>query len=304
MKKILRLGNTTIEYFNKLNNKIFIKMENENPTGSIKDRSVWYMIKDKLNYNLKYKDSIHFVIASSGNAGISLSYFCKLSNNKCSIFVSKNIEESKYRILKRLGANVIVCDGENSTLLNDWIYESLNFFNQLDTNNKYYIDQFNNELNVKAHYDGTAPEIFSYFNDINDKLDYIFIGIGSGGTAEGIQEYIDDNNLDTKLVICDPYGGIFYDTFYDNQIFYKDHNIESISDSFIPYNIKDIKKFYQVVQFEDNILHSGREELLKDAELLAGDVLSFVYASLMRYIEINNLKGMNILIINTEDGFR
>lgn len=61
MKKILRLGNTTIEYFNKLNNKIFIKMENENPTGSIKDRSVWYMIKDKLNYNLKYKDSIHFV---------------------------------------------------------------------------------------------------------------------------------------------------------------------------------------------------------------------------------------------------
>lgn len=92
--------------------------------------------------------------------------------------------------MKRLGANAVVCDGENSTLPDGWVYESFNFFERLNTKNKYYIDQFNNELNAKAHYDGTAEEIFSYFQDINDKLDYIFIGIGigSGGTAEGIQE--------------------------------------------------------------------------------------------------------------------
>ena len=109
---------------------------------------------------------------------------------------------------KKLEAQVIKCSGETSTLPGGWVYESLKFYNELGSINKHYIDQFDNKLNIEAHYASTAPEIFSYFKKQSKPLDYIFLGIGSGGTAVGIQKYIDEHNYPTKVIVCDPIGGI------------------------------------------------------------------------------------------------
>ncbi|MFN0602783.1 pyridoxal-phosphate dependent enzyme [Facklamia hominis] len=304
MDNFFNTGETSIKSFDKLENEIYIKCEDENPTGSIKDRSIWYMIKDIIDLNNEDQTLIHFVIASSGNAGISLAYLCQILGHECTIFVSKNIEKSKMRILNKLGANVRLCSGEKSTFPGGWVYESIKFYNELITANKYYIDQFDNSLNIEAHFDSTAPEIFSFFEKQSVQLDYIFLGIGSGGTAAGIQKYIDKHNQLTKVIICDPVGGIIYDAYNGNKMIYEDHNIEAISDSFIPNNITNIHQFYDVIRMEDKILIDGRRQLLLDAQVLAGDVASFVYASIIEYIKTNNLKGKSILLLNTEEGFR
>lgn len=304
MENFLNIGNTSVRNINKLHNDVFIKMENENPTGSIKDRSVWYMVKDILDSSKTENKFVHFVIASSGNAGISLAYLCKILNHKCTIFVSKDIEDPKYRILKKLEAQVIKCSGETSTLPGGWVYESLKFYNELGSINKHYIDQFDNKLNIEAHYASTAPEIFSYFKKRSKPLDYIFLGIGSGGTAVGIQKYIDEHNYPTKVIVCDPIGGIIYDSYYDHDAEYVDHNIEAISDSFIPNNVDNLNQFYEVIRMSDSIVYDGRTQLLKDAQVLSGDVASFVYASMIEYIKSHNLKDKTMLLLNTEEGFR
>ena len=298
------IGKTSMISFNKLENEIYMKCENENPTGSIKDRSIWYMIKDIIDFEKNEKKEIHFVIASSGNAGISLAYLCQIYGHRCSIFVSKDIEKSKMRILNKLGADVRLCSGVKSTSLGGWIYESLKFYNELNTDNKYYIDQFDNSLNIEAHFDSTAPEIFSFFENQFLQLDYIFLGIGSGGTAAGIQKYIDKYQKLTKIVICDPVGGILFDAYKGNNLNYEDHNIEAISDSFIPRNVTNIHQFSEVIRMEDEILNNGRKQLLFESKILAGDVTSFVYASIIEYIKIHNLKDKHILLLNTEEGFR
>lgn len=303
-ENMFNIGNTSIRNFSRLDNNIFLKMENENPTGSIKDRSVWYMVQHKLLSAKNKDEEINFVIASSGNAGISLAYLCKLWGHKCTVFVSNNIEDYKYRLLRKLGAQVVRCSGELANQKGGWIYESKQFYDKLDKANKYYIDQFADPLNIEAHFAGTAPEIYDYFCRKSQELDFIFLGVGSGGTAAGIQKYIAQQKISTKVIICDPVGGIFYDSYHGNDINYIDHNIEAISDSFIPDNINDIRMFYDVVKMPDDIIYKGRELLLADAHVLAQDVTAFVYATLLNYIHLHNLKGKNILLLNTEGGFR
>lgn len=304
MEIFFDIGETNIKSFDKFGNQIYIKCEDENPTGSIKDRSVWYMIKDVIDLNNSDQTSIHFVMASSGNAGISLAYFCQILGNECTIFVSKDIEKSKLRILNKFGAHVRLCAGEKSTFPGGWVYESIKFYNELTTVNKYYLDQFDNSLNIEAHFDSIAPEIFAFFEKQSEQLDYIFLGIGSGGTAAGIQKYIDKYNLLTKIIVCDPVGGIIYDAYHGNELNYEDHNIEAISDSFIPNNVNNIHQFSEVIRMEDKALIEGRRQLLLDAQILAGDVASFVYANMIEYINNHNLKGKSILLLNTEEGFR
>lgn len=294
-----RFGNTQIKKFDISKNKIHIKMENENPTGSVKDRSVWYMVKEKVK-----KQGSHFVIASSGNAGISLAFLCKIYKCECTIFVSSQISSSKINILKQLGADIVMCDGEESTKDGGWIFESWKYFSTLRKTEKYYIDQFNNNLNALAHFESTAPEIFEYFSGNNVELDYIFLGIGSGGTAVGIQEYIDFKKLRTKIIICDPYGGIIYDSFYGNPIQYIDHNIESISDSFIPNNIQSLKKFHDVIQGKNSNIANLQTKLFKDTGIFGGEVTSFIYSLVLDYIEDKGIEQKNILLLNTESGIR
>ncbi|KRO03808.1 hypothetical protein IV62_GL000693 [Lactobacillus helveticus] len=66
----------------------------------------------------------------------------------------------------------------------------------------------------------------------------------------------------------------------------------------------NLHQFYEVIRMSDSIVYDGRTQLLKDAQVLSGDVASFVYASMIEYIKSHNLKDKTMLLLNTEEGFR
>ena len=297
----INIGNTNTDCFKYIQNNIYLKREDYNPTRSIKDRSVWYMIKQFIN-----NPKSHFIMASSGNAGVSLAYFCKLYNCKSTIFCPPDAEISKIEKIEKLGSELVICKDSESNEEGGWIFESRKFYNENKKQGKnvHYIDQFSNSQNILAHKEGTAKEIFDFFEQNNKKLDYIFIGIGSAGTSEGIRQYISETNQSTKVIVCDPIGGIFYDTFKGNEVVYVDHKIASISDSFIPKNISTMQNYHDVVQCSDEKVSIGRELLFKNSGIYAGDVTSFVFNCLSEYIEKYDLQDCNFLLINTEEGLR
>lgn len=301
----LNMGNTPIrelksEYYKKISN-IFLKLEYNNPTGSIKDRSVFGMIEGLLEEN-KHITNPHFVIPSSGNAGISLAYLCSLFNYKCTVFCSGNIEESKCHFINLLGGDVKKCNGEISTEPGGWIYEAKKFANE--KGNRIYIDQFDCKYNSEIHKVTTAPEIFNYFIDNEIELDYIFVGVGSGGTAEGILDFIVENNLNTKMVVIEPIGGMMYGAYHNIPTKYIDHNIESLSDSFVPANILNVQRYADVKQYTDDTVEESTKNLLKFEGIFAGEATAFVLHSALEYLKENKILNKNILILATDSGQR
>lgn len=172
---------------------IYIKLESYNPTGSIKDRTAYFILKSALdNKIIKANDTL--IEASSGNMGISLAFLCKFYNINCKIVMPDTMSVERINLMKLYGADVILSDGKKGMTGS---IEKLKIMAK--ENNYIFLDQFSNENNCKAHYQ-TAIEIL---NDLPD-VDIIICGIGTGGTITGIAKYLKSLNKDVKVIGVEP----------------------------------------------------------------------------------------------------
>ena len=149
---------------------IYIKLENQNPTKSIKDRMVHHVVS-KPKYRLS--DEITFVSASSGNTGTSLAYICKLMNFGCIIVTNTKCSEEKINACKDFGAEVIIADSDAKPNTDEH-YQQI-AVNLASTNSNYFdLDQYGNKENIEALikvYSSMKPgEAASLIEAIDDDL--------------------------------------------------------------------------------------------------------------------------------------
>lgn len=162
---------------------IFVKLEYMNPTGSHKDRIALYMIRDAEAKGL-LKPGATVVEASSGNTAISVAWVTSRLGYKSVIVVEEDISPVKLALLKALGAEVVSAPRVPPEHPDSMINKARKI---AEERHGVYLDQHNNEANVRAHYETTAREIYQ---QLGDKVRAIVMGIGTGGCIAGIAKFM------------------------------------------------------------------------------------------------------------------
>lgn len=201
-KNILQLiGNTPLVKINRLNpNKkveLYAKLEFFNPGGSVKDRIALSMIEGAEKRKELNKNKI-VLEATSGNTGIGLALVCTVKKYKLLLTMPESASVERRKILKILGAEILLTPAKDGT---DGAIEKA--YEMARKNKKYWlVDQFNNPDNWKAHYDGTAKEIW---RDTNGKITHFIGSMGTTGTLMGVSKRLKKYNPKIQIIGVEPF---------------------------------------------------------------------------------------------------
>ncbi len=237
---------------------IYFKQECANETGSIKDRFIMYWL-DHMERNGKLKKGDTIIEASSGNTGISLSYFGSKRGYNVKIVMPQNMSIERKNLIKNNGSELLECDAGDFALaasIRDNKILKYGFHSPL---------QFSNQLNIDAHYWTTGLEIISQFNSINPSksIDVFVSGVGTGGTLIGVAKRLREFFPCVKIVAVEPEESAVMSS--RNAAV---HKIQGIGDGFIPQIVKGTGKngLHELID-EVALVHS--EEAIQKAKELA-----------------------------------
>ncbi len=201
MRKLLEfIGNTPLVLLEGISPNpkvnIYAKLENFNPSGSLKDRIVKFMIEKAEKSGVLTKNKT-VVEASSGNTGIAMGLVCAVKGYKARVYmpVTKSIERRK--IMKMRGVELILTSGDDQ---NSHIRAAIECAQ--DTENFYYLDQNGDENNILSHYHGIGTEIVNQMGD--NKIDVFIAGLGTAGTIMGVSKRLKEVDPDVRVVAVEP----------------------------------------------------------------------------------------------------
>ena len=201
MSILSAIGNTPLVEISQINTnnkvKILVKLECNNPGGSVKDRPAYYMIK-KAEESGQLKVGQTILEATSGNTGIALAMIGAAKGYKVKLFMPECVSVERQRVLQAFGAEVVLTPGREAT--DGAIKRVYQLFNQ-DPNNYYHPNQFENPNNLLSHYETTGPEVFS---QTNGEVDVFVAGMGTTGTLLGTGRYLKEKNNKVKIVGVEP----------------------------------------------------------------------------------------------------
>lgn len=202
------IGNTPLIKLNKVLGEDFpalvlAKVETFNPGNSVKDRMAVKMVEDA-DADGRLKPGGTIIEGTSGNTGMGLALAAIVKGYKC-IFVT-NAKQSKEKcdILRAVGAKVIVCPTDVKPT-DPRSYYSVSKRLATETENSWYVNQYDNLSNRQAHYESTAPEIWE---QTEGKLTHFVAGAGTGGTITGCGRFFKEKNSEIKNIAVDTYGSI------------------------------------------------------------------------------------------------
>ena len=245
------IGNTPmikikIKYKNKEIN-VFSKLEYYNYTGSIKDRLANYIIRESYKSSELIK-GMPIVEATSGNTGISFAALGAYYGHPVHIFMPDWASQERINIMKLYGAKVYLVSKEEGGFR-----EAIKRADKLALDiNGFRPDQFNNNLNVEAHYNGVGLEIMNKL----DRVEAYVSGIGTGGTLIGVAKRLKEK-FDIQVVAMEPKQMPIMSQGIDTG----KHRIEGIGDDFIP-SIVDTSVIDSIVTVDD-------EDAINMARILA-----------------------------------
>ena len=235
------IGNTPmikIKYrYQNRENYVYAKLEYYNYTGSIKDRIAYYILKKSKELGLLC-DGQAIVEATSGNTGISLAAIGALMGHSVHIFMPDWASLERVKIMKMYGAHVYLVSKEEGGF-QEAIRRSEEFAQKIDG---FLPRQFENTLNIDAHYESTGREILNALPNI----DTFVSGIGTGGTLIGVAKRLKEYNSSIKIFALEPSS---MPLISEGKII-GNHKIEGIGDDFIP-SIVDLKLIDEVILIDD-----------------------------------------------------
>jgi len=198
------VGNTPLVEFTNLNCgskvRIFGKLEGANPSGSVKDRPAYYMIK-KAEESGELVHGKIILEATSGNTGIALAMIGAAKGYKVKLIMPDCVSVERRRILEAFGSEVVLtpgCDGTDGAIRK--AHELL----EMEPKEYFMPNQFENEHNVLAHYETTGPEIFA---QTNGKINVFVAGMGTTGTLMGVGRYLKEQKPGIRIVGVEPAKG-------------------------------------------------------------------------------------------------
>ena len=236
------IGNTPMIELRRLNPnpsvRIFAKLEGFNPTGSLKDRIVKYMI-ERAEASGELTQGKILLEPTSGNTGISLGMFAKIKGYPLRVVMPDNVSTERRELLHAFSVEVILSPGSEGT--NGAIRMAQKM---LKENDRYFmLDQYGNPNNVLAHYETTAKEILDDLKGTVSSIDLFIAGLGTGGTLMGAGRRLQEAFPNMKITAVQPYpkGGL--------------QGLRSLMDGYVP-PIFDMSRIdvNEVVKDEDAFL--------------------------------------------------
>eukprot|EP00697_Spironema_sp_BW2_P017387 gnl/Spiro4/9056_TR4774_c0_g1_i1.p1 gnl/Spiro4/9056_TR4774_c0_g1~~gnl/Spiro4/9056_TR4774_c0_g1_i1.p1 ORF type:complete len:393 (-),score=123.63 gnl/Spiro4/9056_TR4774_c0_g1_i1:249-1376(-) len=203
------IGNTPLVRLQKLNTnplvEVYVKLEFLNPSGSIKDRIAKYMIEAFEREGKLTPGRPGIVVEnSSGNTGAGVAMICGLRGYQSILVVPNKCSEEKRAALKAFGARLIVCP-PGVTAEHPHHYEAVAKSLVESIPHAVRLDQYNNQLNVEAHYSTTGPEIW---RQTDGRVNVFVAGASTGGTISGISRYLKEQNNAVRVVLADVRGSV------------------------------------------------------------------------------------------------
>ena len=188
------IGNTPIVKLGRIvkegSAEIYVKLEYLNPTGSHKDRIAYYMIKDAEERGL-IEPGGTVVEASSGNTAIAVAWIASLLGYRAKIFVEEGISKAKVSLIRSLGAEVI-----GARLGESGYAEAAKKY--AEEYGYLFLNQYENEANVRAHYETTGPEIY---DQPGGRINAFVMGVGTGGTIAGVGKFLKEKIEEDLMIV-------------------------------------------------------------------------------------------------------
>lgn len=276
------IGNTPIVKITRFDTgpcELYVKLESQNPTGSIKDRIALRMIEEAEQKGL-LKPGGTIIEATAGNTGLGLALVAALKGYRLVLVIPDKMSQEKVRTVRALGAEVIITRsdvGKGHPAYYQDIAERLAH----ETPGSFYTNQFGNESNPAAHEATTGPEIWE---QMNHKVDAIITGVGSGGTMTGLARYFAKVSPSTEMVLADPVGSILDHYVKTGEVLKESGSwlVEGMGEDFIPpvADLSRVKKSYSVSDAES--FECAREIFRKEG-ILAGTSSGLLVATALRY---------------------
>ncbi|HRD72898.1 MAG TPA: pyridoxal-phosphate dependent enzyme [Aquimonas sp.] len=276
------IGNTPIVKSRHLETglcQLFFKLEAFNPGGSIKDRIGLTMI-EAAERRGDLKPGGIIVEGTAGNTGIGLALVAQQKGYRLILVVPDKMSREKIFNLKAMGAEVVLTRSDVAKG-HPAYYQDLAEQIARDTPGAYFINQFGNPDNPRAHEEGTGPEIWA---QMDGQMDAIVFGVGSSGTVTGLSRFFKREAPQVELILADPVGSILAQYINEGTLSTKSGSwlVEGIGEDFLPpiSDFSHVKKAYAVSDRESFL--AGRELLAKEG-ILGGSSTGTILAAALRY---------------------
>jgi cystathionine beta-synthase len=276
------IGNTPIVRINHLDTgpcELLVKLESQNPAASIKDRIGLKMIEDAEKAGLIRPGST-LVEGTAGNTGLGLALVAAQKGYNLMLVIPDKMSREKISNLQAMGAEVVLTRSDVAKGHPEY-YQDLARRLADEMDNAYFINQFGNPSNPKAHEEVTGPEIL---RQLEGKLDAIVLGVGSSGTVTGLSHYFAREAPEVELILADPEGSILAEYINEGTLSTKSASwmVEGIGEDFLP-TISDftrVNKAYAISDRESFLV--GRDLLVREG-ILAGSSTGTLMAAALKY---------------------
>jgi len=270
--------------------RVIVKLESQNPGGSVKDRLALAMIERAEKEGLINKDTV-IIEPTSGNTGIGLAMVCAVKGYTLKIVMPESVSRERRMILRAYGAELVLTSAKGG------MREAIEQTEQLghELKNVFIPMQFANPANVEMHRKTTALEIW---NDTDGIVDVFVAGAGTGGTITGVSEVLKEKKPSVYSVVVEPQNSSILSGNPPGS-----HKIQGIGAGFIP-KVLNTKIYDEVFQVSDDDALETARSLAKEEGLFCGiSSGANVYAALEIAKRAEN-KGKCVVVIVCDTGER
>ncbi|MGE0117250.1 MAG: pyridoxal-phosphate dependent enzyme [Dongiaceae bacterium] len=275
------IGNTPLVEVTRIDTgtcRLFLKLENQNPGGSIKDRIALSMV-EAAEADGRLKPGGTLIEATAGNTGLGLALVAAQKGYRLVLVIPDKMAQEKIFHLRALGAEVRMTRSDVGKGHPEY-YQDMAERLTSETPGAFYVNQFANPANPLAHETGTAPEIWQ---QMEHRVDAVVCGVGSGGTLTGVGRFMKKVSPATKMILADPKGSVLTEKVKTGRLCEAGSwLVEGIGEDFVPPNC-DLSLVAEAFTVTDAESFATARELLRQEGVLAGSSSGTLIGAALRY---------------------
>ncbi|WP_226065729.1 cysteine synthase A [Kaistella polysaccharea] len=285
------IGNTPLVKLSKIfpDHEVWMKLEKQNPGGSIKDRIALAMI-DKAEKEGKINKDTVIIEPTSGNTGVGLAMVCAVKGYKLVLVMPESMSVERRKLMSSYGASFVLTPKEKGT--SGAIAKAMEMADEIE--NSWVPQQFENEANPEIHAKTTAQEIL---NDFPEGVDYLITGVGTGGHITGVTEVLKEKFPNLKSFAVEPKDSPVISGGAPGP-----HPLQGIGAGFVP-KVLNTEILDGTIEVEKEEAFEFTKRLAREEGILAGISTGSSLAAVNKKLA-DISKGATILTFNYDTGER